>query len=128
MCGIGIFSRFTIDYFFLHDVRLWTLELYIMCIGIVTNELELRTLEVVGTLTDVLPSLKLGPRWAFVSKTVELWGLEGTLPALSTKKGRGACKSFGMGLGRGTSFSYSLELASSQPISWLVRILEHPWC
>jgi len=27
-----------------------------------------------------------------------------------------------------TSFSYSLEPASSQPTSWLVRILKHPWC
>jgi len=30
-----------------------------------------------------------------------------------------------MGLGRGTNFSYLLEPASSQPTSWLVRILEH---
>ncbi len=36
---------------------------------------------------DALPSLKLGPRWALVSKTTELWGLEGTLPILNTKKG-----------------------------------------
>jgi len=40
---------------------------------------------------DVLSSPKLGPRWALVSKTAELWGLEGMLPALSTKRGRGAC-------------------------------------
>ncbi len=60
-----------------------------MCIGIVTNELELRTLEVLGTLADVLPNPKLGPRWALVSKTAKLWGLEGTLLALSTKRGRG---------------------------------------
>ncbi len=40
---------------------------------------------------DALPSPKLGPRWALVSKTTKLWGLEGTLPALSTKRGRGAC-------------------------------------
>jgi len=40
---------------------------------------------------DALPSPKLGPRWALVSKTMKLWGLEGTLPALSTKKGRGVC-------------------------------------
>jgi hypothetical protein len=26
-----------------------------------------------------------------VSKTVELWGLEGTFPVLNIKKGRGAC-------------------------------------
>ncbi len=44
-----------------------------------------------ATTYDALPSPKLGPRWALVSKTVELCGLEGTLPALSTKWGRGAC-------------------------------------
>jgi len=69
---------------------------------------------------DALPSPKLGPRWALVCKTSELWGLEGTFPALSTKRGRGACWSSGMGLGRGTSFSYLFELTSSQPTSWLV--------
>ncbi len=40
---------------------------------------------------DALPSPKLGPRWAFVSKTTELWRLKGTLLALNTKRGRGAC-------------------------------------
>ncbi len=40
---------------------------------------------------DALPSPKLGPRWALVSKTVELWGLEGMLPTLNIKRGRGAC-------------------------------------
>jgi hypothetical protein len=77
---------------------------------------------------DALPSPKLGPRWASVSITTKLWRLEGTLPALSTKRGRGAWWSFGMGLGQGTSFSYSLKPASNQPTSWLVRILKHPWC
>jgi hypothetical protein len=77
---------------------------------------------------DALPSPKLGPRWALVSKTMELWGLKGTLPAFSTKKGKGACWSSAMELGRGTNFNYSLEPASNQPTSWLVRILEHPWC
>ncbi len=43
------------------------------------------------THIDVLPSPKLSLRWALVSKTMELWGLEGTLPVLSTKRGRGAC-------------------------------------
>ncbi len=38
-----------------------------------------------------LPSPKLGPRWALVSKTAELWGLEGMLLALNIKRGRGAC-------------------------------------
>jgi hypothetical protein len=40
---------------------------------------------------DALPSPKLGPRWALVSKAAKLWGLEGTLTAFNTKKGRGAC-------------------------------------
>jgi len=40
---------------------------------------------------DALPSPKLDPRWALVFKIAELWGLEGMLPALNTKKGRGAC-------------------------------------
>jgi len=81
------------------------------------------------TLVDVdaLPSPKLGPRWALVFKTSKLWGLEGTLPAFSIKRGRRACWSSGMGLGRRTRFSYLLEPTSSQPTSWLIRILEHPW-
>jgi len=40
---------------------------------------------------DALPSPKLGPRWALVFKTAELWGFEGMLAALSTKRGKGAC-------------------------------------
>jgi hypothetical protein len=64
---------------------------------------------------DMLPGPKLGPIWALVSKTTKLWGLEGTLPTLNTKRGRGACWSSGMGLGRGKNFSYSLEPASNQP-------------
>jgi len=40
---------------------------------------------------DAFPSPKLDPRWALVSKTTELWGLEGMLRALSIKRGRGAC-------------------------------------
>jgi len=35
---------------------------------------------------DTLPSPKLDPRWALVSKTTELWGLKGTLLALSIKR------------------------------------------
>jgi hypothetical protein len=77
---------------------------------------------------DALPSPKLGSRWALVFKTMELWGLESMLPVLSTKRGRGACWSSGMGLGRETSFCYLFEPTTSQPTSWLVRILEHPWC
>jgi hypothetical protein len=63
-----------------------------------------------------------------VFKIVELWGLESMLPVLSTKRGRGAWWSSRMGLGREISFNYLLEPAPSQPTSWLVRILEHPWC
>jgi len=40
---------------------------------------------------DALPSPKLGPRWALVSKTAELWGLKGTFLAFSSKRGRGVC-------------------------------------
>jgi len=79
-------------------------------------------------LLDTLPRPKLGPRWALVSKTTKLWGLEGTLLALNTKRGRGACWNSEMELGRGTSFNYSLEPASNQSTSWLVHIPEHPWC
>jgi hypothetical protein len=63
-----------------------------------------------------------------VYKTMKLWGLEGTLPALDTKKAKGACWTSGIGLWRGTNFSHLLEPASSQPTSWLFRTLEHPWC
>jgi len=42
-------------------------------------------------MCDALPSPKLDPRWALISKTTKLWGLEGTLPALSTKRGGRAC-------------------------------------
>jgi len=48
-------------------------------------------MDILDAINDTLPSPKLGPRWAFVSKTAELWGLEGTLLALNTKRGRGAC-------------------------------------
>jgi hypothetical protein len=37
---------------------------------------------------DAFPSPKLDPRWALIYKTMELWGLEGTFPTLSTKRGR----------------------------------------
>jgi len=43
----------------------------------------------VSKVIDVLPSPKLGPRWALVSKTTKLWGFEGTLLAFSIKKGEG---------------------------------------
>jgi len=51
----------------------------------------------------------------------------GHAPALSTRRGRGACWSSGMGVGRVTSFTYLLEPASNQPTSWLNHFLEHPW-
>jgi len=40
---------------------------------------------------DALPSPKLDPRWALASKKAKLWGLEGMLLVLSTKRGRRAC-------------------------------------
>jgi len=49
---------------------------------------------IVGAITimcEALPSPKLDPRWALVSETAELWGLEGMLPTLNTKRGRGLC-------------------------------------
>jgi len=78
--------------------------------------------------SDALPSPKLDPRWALVSKTTELWGLEGMLPALSTKRGRGGVLKLRDGTRKRTSFTYLLELVSNQPTSWLIHILEHPWC
>jgi hypothetical protein len=41
-------------------------------------------------ILDTLPSPKLDPRWALVSKTTELWELEGTfqLSALKGVEGR----------------------------------------
>jgi len=42
-------------------------------------------------MDDAFPSPKLGPRWALVSKTTELWGFEGMLPALNTKNGKRPC-------------------------------------
>jgi hypothetical protein len=74
---------------------------------------------------DALPSSLLGPSWVQVSQTMELFRTWGTLPALSIKRGRRACWSSEMGLGRGTNFNYLLKPASNQPTSWLVHILEH---
>jgi hypothetical protein len=51
--------------------------------------------------TDMLPSSLLDPNWVQISQTAELFGTWGTLLAFSTKRGRGACRSFEMGLGRG---------------------------
>jgi len=42
-------------------------------------------------MCDALPSPKLDPRWALISKITELWGFEGMLLTLSTKRGGGAC-------------------------------------
>jgi hypothetical protein len=44
---------------------------------------------------------------------VELWRTQGMFPALSTRRGRRACWSFEMGLGRVTSFTYLLKPASN---------------
>jgi hypothetical protein len=57
---------------------------------VIINHIYIRPLTI-SLATNVLASPELGPRWALVSKTTELWGLEGTLPALNTKRGRGAC-------------------------------------
>jgi hypothetical protein len=88
------------------------------------NFKKLQKLMLSMTFSDALPSPKLCPIWALVSKTTELWGLEGMFPSLNTKRGRRACWSSRMGLRRGTSFNYLLEPTSNQPTSWLVRILE----
>jgi len=68
------------------------------------------------------------PKMGLGFKNVEVWGLEGTLPALSTKRGRGACWSSGMGLGRRTSlFTYSQP--AIKPITrWLVHLWKHSRC
>jgi hypothetical protein len=42
------------------------------------------------TTVDTTPSPKLGPRWLNFKKA-DFWGLEGLLPTLNTKRGRGAC-------------------------------------
>jgi hypothetical protein len=39
---------------------------------------------------NATPSPKLGPRWPSF-KNAKVWGLQGLLPALSTKRGRGVC-------------------------------------
>jgi hypothetical protein len=49
---------------------------------------------------------------------MELWGTWGTLPALSTRRGRRACWSSGMGLGR--VISYSLTRTCIKPTNKLV--------
>jgi hypothetical protein len=54
---------------------------------------------------DVLPNPLLDPSWVQINQTTEMFGTWGTLLALNTKRGRGACWSSGMGLGRGTSFT-----------------------
>jgi len=74
---------------------------------------------------DALPSFLFDPKCVWVIQIAELWRTRGTLPALSIKRGRGSCWSSKMGLGRVTSFSYLLELASNQPTSWLVPFMEH---
>jgi hypothetical protein len=67
---------------------------------------------------------------------VEVWGLEGSLPALDTKRGRGACWGSGIRLGRGTSYLVIRSCIQNQPTSWLELILhsfgvgtshERPW-
>jgi len=58
MCGIGIYSRLLANCFFLkHDVGIWILKLYTMCIGIVNNGLEFLTLEVARALAFKLGAI-----------------------------------------------------------------------
>jgi hypothetical protein len=45
--------------------------------GVIINHINIKPLTS-SLAIDALPSPKLGPRWALVSKTTELWGLEGT--------------------------------------------------
>jgi hypothetical protein len=66
--------------------------------------------------SDALPSPLLDPKGVQITQTAELWRTRGTFPALNTKRSRGVCWSFGMGLGRVTSFwLLSLKSASNQP-------------
>jgi len=74
---------------------------------------------------DALPSSLLDPSWVQVSQIAELFGTRGTLPALNTKRGRGACWSSRMGLGRGQALITYSNLHQNQLTSWLVHILEH---
>ncbi len=50
------------------------------------------------------------------------------LSALSTKWGKGGrVEAPGLDQEKGQTI-HSFELASNKPTSWLIRILEHPWC
>ncbi len=63
---------------------------------------------------------KLGPSYS----TAEMWRTRGTLPAFSTKRGKGACWSSGIRIrmsDKPYSLSYSI-LHQNQPTSWLVHI------
>jgi hypothetical protein len=74
---------------------------------------------------ELLVRLKMNLSW---SNNRKCWEPGVHSLTRNTKRGRGACWNFGMGLGRMTSLTYLLELASNQPTSWLVHFLEHLWC
>jgi hypothetical protein len=61
---------------------MWQLIFILLNSFIISNILKI--------IIDATPSPKLGPRWPSF-KNAEVWGLEGPLPALNTKRGRGAC-------------------------------------
>jgi hypothetical protein len=54
---------------------------------------------------------------------LEVWGLEGSLLTLSTKRGKGACWGSRIRLGRGTSYLVIRSCIQNQPTSWLEFIL-----
>jgi hypothetical protein len=61
-------------------------------------------------------------------KTMEELGVEARSLARNTLKGKGACWSSRMGLGRRTS-TYSLTHTCTKPTNKLVSaLLEHFWC
>jgi hypothetical protein len=63
------------------------------------------------------PKVLIKPKMGISYSNSEIMKKSGMLPALSTKRGKGVCWNFGMGLGRVTSFNYLFELASNQPTS-----------
>jgi hypothetical protein len=54
------------------------------------NQVIKHVILLLKTTSDTLPSPKLGPKWALVFKTAELWGLEARsqLSALKGVEGR----------------------------------------
>jgi hypothetical protein len=50
-----------------------------------------KTIWFASNVSDALPSPLLDPSWVQVNQTTKLFGTQGTLPTLNTKRGRGAC-------------------------------------